>query len=181
MINNIHNERIVLSLVVAGAFVSWIVFGGVVWGVTQVNDDIAVLVAEGARMDVENNAARSVSETLARTVDTRAKLASYIIEGDDDVLVFIDVLENIAAHAGVTLSLRSLGGERGDVGHALSVDMTVSGTWEHVLTFIALLETYPGNVEVSRVSVQYVEVEGRGDDSSYWKADITFLVKSYKE
>jgi hypothetical protein len=181
MMRKIHNERAIFTLGLVSVIATWSIFGVVSWAVLGVKQDIATLVAEGMRVNAENQAARVAFHTLSDTADLRARLAEYIVSGDDDVLLFIDELEDIAHRAGVSFTLRSLRSEERDGHTALSVDMTSVGTWSHVLTFIALLETYPGNIEMSQVSMQYIEDGAEGDVDSYWKADSVFYLKSYRE
>jgi hypothetical protein len=176
-----HNDHILLGFAVAGALFAWITCSVVVWNIVSIKKDIASLEKESAAVEVRNRNARAIVRALERTSKLRESMRAYIVSGDDDVLAFIDNIELIASQTGVSASFHSLRGQEREGNEALFSEVTIKGSWEHVMMFITRIENYPGNIDITRVNMQYVEEGDREIAGSHWKADIEYFLKSYEE
>jgi len=111
-------------------------------------------------------------EEMKEDLDT---LDSYFTN-EDEVVLFIEDIENMGAKSGVSLSLRSVNVDK-ENGGSLYVSLIASGSWESVYHFLNLLELFPANIHIDKVSFTKKE----RSDSGIWVGDFSLSLLSFSE
>jgi len=95
---------------------------------------------------------------------------------NDEIVAFIEEIENMGESSGVSVSLRSVDiGDKDD--GALSVSLITSGKWKNVYHFLNLLELFPANIRIDKASLSKKE----RDDGNIWVGDFSFSLLSFSE
>lgn len=123
---------------------------------------------------------RAIEAIVADTRIERAELLSRIVAPEGTV-TFIEEVERLAGRTGASLEITGVAvkefGEdatpaQRDLFEALTLTATVTGSWDAVYQFIALVETMPFPVAVQHAAVQ--------SEESGWRASLSLSVPKQK-
>ena len=117
------------------------------------------------------------------------KIESYYV-GADDVVGFINLLEQKAGEQNVAIETEDVSVDAGEsliYGEILGVSLTVKGDWNNVMQYINLIETLPYNIQTKSVNLtlkENNEVESEEEIEAavfYWEASITLQVLKHNK
>ncbi len=133
-------------------------------GIKQKVGDTASTLSDVGVLE-KNDMEYQISEkNIKLTQGDRAKIASYIVS-KDGVVDFIKLIESIASKSNMEISIKTVR-ESGTVEQAtsspkvmLSLPLSVTGTWQNIMLFLALLESLPYRITLSKVDFRRIESE----------------------
>lgn len=111
------------------------------------------------------------------------RIESYYV-GADDVVGFINLLEQKAIEQNVAIETRDVSVDAGEgliYGEILGISFTIKGDWNNVMQYINLIETLPYNIKTKSVDLTLeendeVELEEGEAPGFYWEANVTLQV-----
>ncbi len=121
------------------------------------------------------------TETISRMAAARATLAELsgdeaVVQGyfvpETGVVAFIDSLESRGQAQGAGVSVLSVSTSGTTAQPALTLLLTVTGTFDAVMRTIGAIEYAPYDISIATLSV------GKGDAKDSWRADLKLLVGS---
>jgi len=139
------------------------------------SNSVETLQAEIFTKEEETKKLMAVKRLIEDTQEDLSVLDSYFTNGNE-VVEFIEEIENIGKESGLALSLRSVSVEK-ENGNTLSIYLSVSGSWRNVYHFLNLLELFPANIRIDKVSLAKKD---RGGDSN-WTGDFSLSLISFSE
>ncbi len=150
-----------------------VLFGGVLIyayvSVSSQGQEVKRLELTMAEQNAKELAARSITEIISKTQDSRDKLSRYFVT-EKDTINFITDIESLAASLGVsieTTSLEILPGQTGARGQ-LKTSFAVEGDRTAIKNFIKAIENLPYHSTVPEL-----EIDLNGNE---WSAYISVLV-----
>lgn len=173
----IHKHTKIVALIVTSIFllalVGFVGFGYVV-GTQKVKLNEALTAAAELKMQEES------LSTLVKTVESskadRTELDSIILT-EEGVIDLLTLIESLGVEQGVSLKTSTLTvSPVGDLFEALTVTVSVEGSYSAVMHITKLLETLPYQSSVPKVFLQQVE-----DAASQWQGTIEVRVTKFKK
>lgn len=116
------------------------------------------------------------------------KIESYYV-GADDVVGFINLLEQKASEQNVAIETKDVSIDAGEslvYGEIVGVSFTVKGDWNNVMQYINLVETLPYNIQTKSVNLTLeendeVELKDGEEAVFHWEANITLQVLKHEK
>ncbi|MEI6238665.1 MAG: hypothetical protein WCP15_03990 [bacterium] len=148
-----------------------------------INDNIAL--GNAAKVEVASSQgdqehAKDLRLSMAKTGDLRNKIDDFFIPVQEEVN-FIELLENSAKDMGIKVVIGSVSSKDGTQTSKglgiLSLSLTIDGTWQKVMQYVALLESLPykvniNNAEFSRTSDLIINNSVKTESMPAWRAGI---------
>ncbi len=105
---------------------------------------------------------------------------AYLIH-EDDVVSFIKILESMVATSSLKSEVNSVTYQPSSTltpigGQLLRVNTTVTGEWKNIQFFLQLLENYPLQISIQKVSFDKSSSEINGKKVPQWSANFDFTV-----
>ena len=113
-------------------------------------------------------------------------LNTYLIH-EDDVVSFIKILESMVATSSLKSEVSSVTYQPSSAltpinGELLRVNITVTGEWKNVQFFLQLLENYPLQIAIQKISLEKTSpLEVNGRKVPQWSAGFDFTVITLKK
>ncbi|GEM_PF-4427642 len=177
----------ILAIVGVGAVSCWwVLYGKTITNASAASS--ATATAEAA------NVAASQDESLAAFLATSSSTATTVLGGvvpAEGSVPFIGMIEGLAKSANVGLTVQSVGlgnpsalapAASASAFDALTLSLSVQGTWSAVYRFLNMLETLPYKTQISAVSLNQsaFSVPGTGGKSgspqSFWSGSLSLAV-----
>lgn len=134
----------------------------------------------------KENAAVIMKEDLALAKVYQEKLNNYVINSNGTV-AFIELLENMIIKSGLKSDIRNVATEaykKSGVSNVelLRVNADVVGEWKNVQYFLNLLENYPLQINIEKVSInKFSDLSSKGKSISQWAGSFEFTVLKIKD
>ncbi len=114
----------------------------------------------------------STKNLLANTEESRKMLSTYFVN-KEEIVEFIESIEDLAKKSGASLRLNSVGEEDEIVGRnqvsVLVISLQADGSWAAVHSLLASLESIPYKIHFREVSLEV-------SDSKVWTGKFEFTV-----
>ncbi len=137
------------ALIGVGLFVyTYMMIRGTVTEAAYLRGDLAAALNE-------QTAVYGAEKTLTGSTAELATIDSYFVTSDGSV-AFISYLESLGRKAGADLSIQNINvvaGAPADFKDTLSVQLTITGTWDAVVQTLALLEQVPYHLNVASLDM----------------------------
>ncbi|MEK7134721.1 MAG: hypothetical protein AAB819_03310 [Patescibacteria group bacterium] len=177
MLSGIQKKTRVILL---ASFVAFLIasgaYGGIVYLFLKQKNEVAAMPLTATELFRKVEEAQAAKHFLSATVAERTALRTFFFR-DDDIVRFLGDVESAARQVGASLTLTSADADKED---GLGIEAGISGQWESVARFLALIETYPAPIEIIRVSLNAVGSAEKGSVSEReWSGTIMFTLKSY--
>lgn len=151
------------------------------------NGNVAEIAGETEiqkEQNIENRALRSI---LLNTREDRERIDAHVLK-DDDVVVFIETIENLGPQSGVAVITSSVNvddssGNASTTTGYLKLKLNAQGTWENILHFVSLIENLPNKISVERFSssISSVNAEVKTKGPQTWQSAIELKVLKLKK
>lgn len=151
-------------------------YGGMMYMFFKKSGTVDAMPAQADALIRKTQEAQSARRLLAETITSREALTGFFFK-EDDVVKFLEDLENVARETNSSLELKSAMVISGE---GLSFQAETIGSWQSVALFVDLLESYPASIEITHVSFTKGGTTMEGSQSKEnWTATVTFVLKSY--
>lgn len=168
--------RVILAISALSFMIAAGGYGGILYAFLKKSASIDMLPSEAEALIRKTAEAQNARRLLSETAVSRTALDGFFFK-EDDVVKFLEDLENVARKTGSSLELKSatVVSESG-----LSFQAETTGSWQSVALFVSLLESYPAAIEITHISFTEGGTPQEGSQSKkQWTAGMTFVLKSY--
>ncbi|MDO8510237.1 MAG: hypothetical protein Q7S15_01280 [bacterium] len=169
-----HTKKTLLILVLLNMVVLAI-YSGVFLYIRSMNLQVSNISSEIETLRDREEKGLALKAIILETEAERARLVQHIFS-KDNLVPFIEFIENLARRSGVGLTLRSADLEEGLTAVAAGLfrmDVEVGGTWNEVFQFTALLGSIPYKVEFADIMV---ETTGSSDGERSWRGSYKMTI-----
>lgn len=154
-----NKHILIMCITLLFALGTWGAYGVMSYKAHETITRIHLLKEESDILSRQNDMAYKAEHVFDQVRDTRSVLLEYIVRGDDGILRLIDTIENMGTSAGVEAELDDIDKVREtqkeeDISF-LDVRVSTTGTWEDSITYGILLETYPWNIVLTDINLQF--------------------------
>jgi len=159
--------------------VAVVLYGGAGYIVKQKSNHVAKM-KETIQSAIDEKEYISTIRSIAEdTLKEREIIDGYFTE-NNDVVDFMEKLEELAVHSGVSMELSSVDVkvesindiERG----VLFLGISSSGTWNEIMYFLDLIQTLPDIVDMKDVRMNKAD---KKDDVQIWRGNFEFSLESF--
>jgi len=120
---------------------------------------------------------KSTRRLMVDTETERVKIDALFVS-EDDIVGFIEKIESLGRHAGVSLELKSVDDSKTE-DNVLSLRFTTNGNWESTFYFLALVESLPERIEVDGVNLRNTSRTEGGKTTPSWFGDFSISLLSF--
>lgn len=167
-----HIKPLLIALLFVGSAIA-----GYVWlwhAVERMGDGLLAQVQLIENQEAFDTEYAMLLDTVESSTEQRAKLETFILNGEDDTITLLSELDVITQNYGVEIATQQLQEieQTGDF-NQLDVSFSLTGPEEQVVALVQLFETLPYHGRVTSLSMQRTVSE---DTASTMKASISLLL-----
>lgn len=159
---------IVLLILVLAGFGGLYVFWSLIrQGITKIHT-VNIAVEEQALHHDENESLKALLADVGPDIES---LKTRII-GSDDTVSFIDNIETMARQTGATITVDAVSEKPAVEGkdyEYISLTMSTEGSWNHVHTFVSMIESLPYKVTINSLTLDQQAFEEEKANASSTK------------
>jgi hypothetical protein len=148
-------KNIIMAIIINLIIWSAVVF--IAWDIKLINRQIVSSLASSEKDLKKDESLRTIKKSLADNAELIGKINSYFVT-PDEVVSFIELIENLGKESGVSLSIGSVttgpdSKNKDDFKEVMKLRLETLGTWRDTYQFLSIIENLPYKETVEQVSL----------------------------
>jgi len=172
MNNNKKTKKVLITLsvifiIILAADIFWFSF------IKKEADKVLEFKKMAQKEAVQNYNLTEIKRSISELEQKEEALDNIFIDGDN-IVIFIELIENMAAQSGVLTQIQIDNDKGESVYPRLNVVLQANGSWSGVTTFLKMVENLPHNVLIDAAKLNVKNAE----DGFSWQLDVSLKISS---
>jgi len=177
------NRSLLLNVVLGVVGIAALLLGVILflqYELTSLKDEILTLEEKQITTQNQKNNVFAVKNILEDTKDDRKRIDEYFIEGEREVVGLLEDLETLGEPFGLISTVSIDENNGGEEISSLALDVSVTGSFNEVYTYLVLLEHFPAKTSFKSMNLRVLR-DGPGPGEPKWSLRVLVDIESYRK